>query len=97
MIDRKTADQTHETHNSEQDDEDTQAQTVADQAMERNTSVLGLSDTEKVSGGLEDDNVQDLVDHMNQMETSGVIDNSAFLGERNDDDEEGILGEAAED
>ncbi|WP_423142860.1 hypothetical protein ACOYW6_05790 [Parablastomonas sp. CN1-191] len=97
MIDRKTADQTPETHNSEQDDEDTQAQTVADQAMERNTSVLGLSDTEKVSGGLEDDNVQDLVDHMNQMETSGVIDNSAFLGERNDDDEEGILGEAAED
>ena len=97
MIDRQTADDAPETVNNEQDDEGAQAQTVADEAMERNTSVLGLSDTEKVSGGFDDDDAQDLVDHMNQMETSGRIDMDAFRGERNDDDEEGILGDAAED
>jgi hypothetical protein len=97
MIDRRIADDTPETVNNEQDDEGAQAQTVADEAMERNTSVLGLSDTEKVSGGIDDDDTQDLVDHMKQMESSGHIDMDAFRGERNDDDEEGILGDAAED
>lgn len=97
MIDCKTADEAPETFNAEQDDEDAQAQTVADAAMARNTSVLGLSDSEKVKGGIDADDAQDLVDHMKQMESSGRIDMSAFRGERNDDDEEGILGDAAED
>ncbi len=34
---------------------------------------------------------------MVQMETSGIIDMSAFRGERNDDEEEGRYGEAAEE
>ena len=34
---------------------------------------------------------------MRQMESSGIIDMSAFRGERNDDDEEGIYGDAAEE
>ena len=41
--------------------------------------------------------VQDLVDHMRQMDSSGRIDMSAFRGERNDDDEEGMLGEDGEE
>lgn len=79
--------------NSEQDlDEMAQAQTVADDATDRDTGGLGLSDTEKVKTGDETDDVQDLVDHMNQMVTSGRLDMSAYRGERNDDEAEGSLG-----
>lgn len=86
-----------ETVNDEQEDESSQAQTIADEAIDRDTSVLGLEDSEKVSTGDDSDDVQDLVDHMVQMETSGRIDMSAFRGEPNDDDEEGRYGDAAED
>ena len=86
-----------ETVNDEQEDESSQAQTVADEALDRSTSAFGLDDTEKVSTGDETDDVQDLVDHMHQMETSGRVDMSAFRGERNDDEEEGRYGEAAEE
>lgn len=86
-----------ETFNDEQDDEDSQAQTLADEAIGRATSSFGLDDTEKVSTGDDSDDVQDLVDHMHQMETSGHIDMGAFRGERNDDDEEGMFGDAAEE
>lgn len=81
-----------ETDNSEQEDEDAQAQTVAEDAKGLATSPDGLSDTEKVNSGDETDDAQDLVDHMKQMDRSGQIDMSAFRGERNDDDEEGMLG-----
>ena len=80
-----------EAHNSEQDDEGAQAQTVADEALRaRGESV---SDSEKVPGGDPGDGVPDLVDHMNQMASSGRIDMSAFRGERSDDDEEGLYGQ----
>ncbi len=85
-----------ETVNSEQEDGDTQAQTVADEAIARATSVLGeQGESERVRGGIDDEggDAQDLVDHMNQMVTSGHIDMSAFRGERSDDDEEGMYGE----
>ena len=80
-----------EAHNTEQDDEGAQAQTVADEALRgRGESV---SDSEKVPGGDPGDGVPDLVDHMNQMASSGRIDMSAFRGERSDDDEQGLYGE----
>ncbi len=82
-----------EVHNQEQDDEDSQAQTLADEAIGRATDSFGLSDTEKVGTGEDDGGMPDLVDHMRQMESSGRIDMSAFRGERNDDDEDGNLGE----
>lgn len=81
----------------EQEEEGAQAQTIADEALDRATSVFGLEDSEKASTGDEKDDVQDLVDHMHQMETSGMIDMSAYRGERNDDEEEGRYGEAAEE
>ncbi|MET0587261.1 MAG: hypothetical protein ABWZ75_01965 [Novosphingobium sp.] len=81
-----------ENDNSEQEDEEAQAQTVADEALGRAPTSEGLSDTEKVSSGDDSDDAQDLVDHMRQMESSGRIDMSAYRGERNDDDEEGMLG-----
>lgn len=86
--------------NTEQEDESTQAQTLADEALGRAqggpgtgpAEPFGLDDTEKVPTGADTDDVQDLVDHMRQMETSGRIDMSAFSGERNDDEEEGRFG-----
>lgn len=81
-----------------QDDEDAQAQTVADDAIRglANDSVMS-EDSEH--GGTTNpaqiipDDQQDVVDHMLQMERSGTIDMGAFDGERNDDDESGMLGE----
>lgn len=84
-----------ETFNPEQDDEDSQAQRVASEAQTRQG--LGPGDTEKVPTGDESDGVQDLVDHMRQMDSSGIIDMSAYAGERNDDEEEGRYGNAAEE
>ncbi len=97
MIDRNPEDLAPEAINTEQDDEDSQAQSVADEAIGRATSSFGLDDTEKVSTGDDSDDAQDLVDQMRQMESSGKIDMGAFRGERNDDDEEGTYGEAAEE
>lgn len=84
-----------ELDNPEQDDEEAQAQSVSEEAYRG--SDLGLGDTEKVPTGEEGDDVQDLVDHMRQMDSSGLIDMSAFAGERNDDEEEGRYGNAAEE
>ncbi len=82
-----------ETVNDEQEDEDTQAQSVADAAQGRSASNAGLGDTEKVKGGIRDeDDIEDLVDHMNQMNTSGTIDMSAYDGEETMDDLEGRYG-----
>lgn len=83
--------------NDEQEEESSQAQTIADEAMDRNTSVFGLEHSEKMPTGDDTDDVQDLVDHMVQMERSGRIDMSAYRGERNDDEEEGRYGDAAEE
>lgn len=95
MIDRR--DLAPETDNSEQEDEDAQAQTLADEARGRSADDAGLGDSEKVSTGDDSDDVQDLVDRMRQMDSSGRIDLDAFRGERNDDDEEDQLGEGGED
>lgn len=81
----------------EQEEEGAQAQTLADEARGRQSSGFGLEDSEKVSTGDDSDDVQDLVDHMNQMETSGRIDMDAYRGERNDDEEEGRYGDGAEE
>lgn len=94
---QRDADAAPELVNDEQEDESAQAQTIADEAMERNTSVFGLEDSEKAPGGGDTADAQDLVDHMIQMERSGRIDMSAYRGERNDDEEEGRYGNAAEE
>ena len=87
---RQNADLAPEAHNAEQDDEGAQAQTVADEVLRGGGETL--SDSEKVPGGDPGDGTPDLVDHMNQMASSGRIDMSAFRGERSDDDEEGAYG-----
>lgn len=82
-----------ETVNSEQDDEDAQAQTVADDALTRATSVVG-TDTDHVPSAPGEADSQDLVDHMKQMETSGLIDMSAYAGEPSHDDEPDTYGKS---
>lgn len=93
---RNDPDLAPETVNAEQEDADAQAQTFADEVL-RGRSGDGLGDTEKGRTGDESDDVPDLVDKMRQMEASGRLDLDAFRGERNDDDEEGMLGEQGED
>lgn len=78
--------------NREQEDESSQTQTLAGEALGGVPAGLGLTDTEKVSGGIDDIDTPDLVDHMKQMFTSGRIDMSAYRGERNDDEEDESLG-----
>jgi hypothetical protein len=82
-----------EARNREQDDEEAQAQTVAEAARHARS----LEDSGKVKARDETDDVEDLVDHMRQMERSGRIDMGAYRGERSDDDEEDELGPAGVD
>ena len=87
-----------ELDNDEQHDAD-QAQDVADDALALDADVSEDSE----HGGSPDrtavipDDVPDLVDTMNQMVTSGVIDNGAFAGEPMHDDEEDRLGDTDDD
>lgn len=82
-----------EAHNNEQDDERSQAQTVAEQALGDHAS----SPTESIKSahetGLMDDSTQDVIDHMRDMESSGRIDMGAYDGEPNMDDNAGKYGE----
>mgnify|MGYP001014442188 CR=1 FL=1 len=95
--DAQTSDLAPENSNSEQDDEGAQAQTVADEASGHGTDAFGLEDSEKVGDGGDSDDVQDLVDHMNQMVSSGRIDMDAYRGEPNFDDEDGAFGPGADE
>ena len=90
MIDdaRKPQADAPEALNREQDDEDAQAQSVAEAAQEDRRQ----QDSDKATSGDERDDVQDLVDHMRQMKRSGVIDMDAYRGERSDDDADDELG-----
>ena len=86
--DRKPESDAPEARNREQDDEAAQAQSVAEAARRE----ARLEDSDKPTNGDASDDVQDLVDHMRQMERSGRIDMDAYRGERSDDDEEDELG-----
>lgn len=76
-----------ETHNSEQDDEQSQAQTVADQAQ-----ALRKGDP-TASVKHDSTEIPDVVDHMRDMESSGRIDMGAYRGEPNMDDDDDKYGE----
>jgi hypothetical protein len=90
MIDtpRKPDDEAPETYNREQEDEEAQAQTVAESFRRDRRQ----GDSDKTPAREDRDDAQDLVDHMRQMERSGRIDMDAYRGERSDDDEEDELG-----
>jgi hypothetical protein len=95
--DRQTEDLAPENLNAEQEDADEQAQTLADEALGRSSDDFLPEDSEKVPTGEEGDDVEDLVDHMEQMASNGRIDNSAYRGEPNLDDNEDKYGPAAKE
>lgn len=76
------------------EEEQAQAQTLADDLVRRKADMDG-GESEHGNGDvpLGSEDVPDVVDHMNQMESSGIIENDAYRGERNDDDESHMLGE----
>ena len=80
--------------NDEQRDAD-QAHDVARDALNPTAKLSGESEHGGKSnpGAVTPDDVPDLVDTMNQMVTSGRIDNGAFAGEPMHDDEEDRLGQ----
>jgi hypothetical protein len=92
---RTDAEQAPELHNSEQDDEQWQAQTVADEALGGEAQRASPLDSVKNEspGEVMGDSTQDLIDHMRDMEQSGRIDMSAYRGEPNHDDNEDMYGE----
>jgi len=91
---KPTDDLAPEAHNDEQDDESSQAQTVAEEArgkgLQRPTGTRKPSDS---GGGSE----QDVVDHMHDMESSGRIDMGAYRGEPNHDDNTDKYGKGHDD
>ena len=84
-----------ENENAEQRDSDTQSQTIADEARDAATAAFGLEDSEKLESSFDAPDVQDLVDHMKQMQTSGTVDMSAYAGEPNHDDDTDKYGKRA--
>lgn len=87
------ADQVEE--NDEQRDEDSQAQTVTDDARLRSTDIA--EDSERGGSGnpaqIIPEDTPDLVERMEEMNRSGHIDFDAFSGEPQMDDEESALGQ----
>lgn len=79
-----------EVHNDEQDDHRSQAQEVAMQARDHRNYVAGATESMKVESTSVDGvagSETDLVEEMSDMEKSGRIDNGAFAGEPNHDDD----------
>jgi hypothetical protein len=92
---QRQADLAPELHNDEQDDHRNQAQEVARQAKELEHNVAGPTESVKpASPGVDGvaGNETDLIDKMREMEKSGLIDNGAFAGEPNHDDNTGKFG-----
>jgi len=92
------ADLAPETHNSEQDDEGEQAQTVAAEANRADAEQSPLDSIKPDDEGeIMDDSSQDLIDHMRDMEQSGRIDMGAYRGEPNMDDDDDKYGDEIRD
>ena len=89
-----------EARNRSQDDEGEQAQTLGDEALGRGPD-FDAGESEKPEydsiSDSDGDSTPDLVDTMNQMVSSGRIDNGAFAGEPMHDDEEDRLGQTDSD
>ncbi|WP_260928695.1 hypothetical protein [Novosphingobium sp. 9] len=88
----------HENTHTEQDEQDTQAQAMSEEARGREPTNAALDeDSEKGPsnrGAVVDEDEEDLVDHMIQMDRSGTVDMSAYRGEETMDDLENRYGRA---
>lgn len=89
-----------ETDNSEQNKRGEQAQDVAADARAPESHKAGSTESRKApSPGIDNigGNETDLVDRMRQMENSGIIDNGAFAGEADHDDEPSRYHDSGDD
>ncbi|BDI59602.1 hypothetical protein [Qipengyuania nanhaisediminis] len=89
-----------ETHNDEQDDHRSQAQEVAEQAVERSGGADAPTEGLKVASPSVDGvagSETDVIDEMREMEDSGKIDNGAYAGEPNHDDNTSKFIDQSED
>lgn len=85
-----------ENHNSEQDDEPSQAHNVAKQVRDHASTVAGATESVKPQDNTPLPSSElDTVDHMRDMESSGRIDMDAYAGEPNHDDNVDALGPEA--
>ena len=85
----QTAELAPENHNDEQDAHQSQAQHVARQAKEHASNANAPTESMKVEGTSVDNvagSETDVIDEMREMEDTGLIDNGAFAGEPNHDD-----------
>lgn len=85
----RQADLAPEMHNDEQDDHRSQAQEVAEQAQDGASSEPGGTESRKpASPGVDGvaGSESDMIDQMRDMEETGRIDNGAYAGEPNHDD-----------
>ena len=85
----QTSELAPENHNDEQDAHQSQAQHVAAQAKEHALNAGAPTESLKVEGTSVDNvagNESDIIDEMREMEDSGRIDNGAYAGEPNHDD-----------
>lgn len=89
-----SAEEAPELHNDEQEDEQDQAQTLAEEARNMDGEASPLDSVKSDQPGeIMDDSSQDLIDRMRDMEQSGRIDMGAYRGEPNMDDNEDKYGE----
>ena len=88
-----------ELHNSEQEDELEQSQSVAEEALNGGARQASPLDSIKSDepGEVMDDSSQDLIDKMRDMEQSGRIDMGAYRGEPNHDDEDETYGDEVDE
>ena len=85
----RQADLAPEMHTDEQDDHRSQAQEVAEQAQDGASSEPGATESRKMESTSVDGVAGSetyMIDQMREMEDSGRIDNGAFAGEPNHDD-----------
>jgi hypothetical protein len=86
---KRQSDLAPEIHNDEQDDHRDQAQEVAAEAQEQDRDAPSRTESRKAASPGVDNiagNETDMIDQMRYMEDKGEIDNSAFAGEPNHDD-----------
>jgi len=93
--------QSNQSNSNQSQRDDAQAQKFAERAQQPAKAIDEDAAASRAGGEqINPDDAQDTVDHMKEMVDSGRIDNDAFAGERNDDDEEsdlGILDDAEDD
>ncbi len=92
MIGRERDEDAPEAVNREQEDEG-QAQDVADDALHPQRGGGSVKGNHRNPAQIIPDDVPDLVETMERMVSSGRIDNDAYAGEPQHDDEEELLGD----